>query len=154
MFVRRKIKMINISSGDMTFGQRIDIGKIFASNDDTYIKAIKAIKVLHGIDVTVGWVNKHSDYLKSIIEGISNWVKIESDMLKYDPSPDEIRAGIRDLSKKIGDFGTVKSLAAKYGQDPDTILNWKYSKVFGILYTDLEEYKYSRRYTKQLNGNS
>jgi len=45
-------------------------------------------------------------------------------------------------------MGTVKALAKAYAKDPDEIFKWKYSKVFGILYSDLEEHKFRQRYNK------
>ena len=38
--------------------------------------------------------------------------------------------------------------------DPDEILEWDYAKVFGILYTDLEERKYETKLNKRIYGRS
>ena len=48
----------------------------------------------------------------------------------------------------------IKALAKAYGKDPDEILRWQYGKVFGILYTDLEERKFEKKYQQQINGKS
>ena len=51
-------------------------------------------------------------------------------------------------------MSTIKALAKAYGKDPDEILQWQYAKVFGILYTDLEERKFEKKYQQQINGKS
>ena len=143
---------IDVKGGELTFGQRIGLGKILASEDDVLIKSINVIECLHGFRPKYKQLVKLQEYILSIIEGIRFWVEQESTMLKYDPTPEEVKAGIKDLSEKIGEFGTVKALAKAYNTDPDVILKWKYGKIFGILYTDLEESKFSRRFQKVIES--
>ena len=91
-------------------------------------------------------------YFKRIIEGLEFWSEQEQTLLKYEPSQEELRAGIKDFSKKVGEFSTIKALAKAYNKDPDDILKWEYGKVFGILYTDLEEFKFNKRYQKVIES--
>lgn len=136
----------------MTFGQRIELGKIVASKKDELTISIEVIKCLHNFTPSRRQIIIVFDYLNSIYEGLLYWSEIESMLLKHEPTTEEKLAGIKDLSKKIGEMGTVKALAKNYGVDPDIILTWKYSKVFGILYTDLQEYKYQLRYNKVIES--
>lgn len=148
-----KIQKIDVKAGEMTFGQRIELGKIITSNDDELFKTIKIIDALHGIKPNSWQLVKLHTYIKDILEGILYWSTTEAKMLKYTPTPEEKQAGIMDLSKKIGDLSTADALAEKYGKDPDEILSWSYVKVFGILYADLETSKFRRKHRKILEKN-
>ena len=83
-----------------------------------------------------------------VIEGITYWADLENKELAYKPSEEEKRAGIIELNDKVGYLSTVKVLAKNYSLDPDLILSWSWSKVFGILKTDLEEFRYQERLNK------
>lgn len=144
-----KIQEIDIKGGEMTFGQRIELGKIFTDKELSEIEKFeKTFECLHKQTPEPKDYSKLVKYFNDILIGLAFWVQQESILLKHNPTAKEIRAGVKDLSAKTGDFGTVKALAKNYNQDPDTILEWKYGKVFGILYTDLEEYKYQLRYSE------
>ncbi|OJV40842.1 MAG: hypothetical protein BGO29_14840 [Bacteroidales bacterium 36-12] len=145
-----KMSEIDIKSGKITFGQRIELGKIFQGDDTEIVKFEKVFLCMHDFKPAMTEYTKLTDYFNRIIRGITYWIEQEQTLLKYDPSPEELNAGIKDLSDKIGEFGTIKALAKNYGKDPDEVLKWEYGKVFGILYSDLEEYKYQQRFNKVL----
>lgn len=146
-----KRKKVDVKGGKMTFAQRIALGKAIEAKDE-YVAMKEIIKALHGIDVKLKDIVRLKDYLTEIVEGIVFWVERENQMLSYEPTSEERQAGVLQLSEKIGYFGTIKALAKNYSREPDEILNWEYGKVFGILYTDLEEYKYQKRYNKVLES--
>lgn len=139
---------IDIKAGSMTFGQRIELGKIFSSADDELLKFENVFHCLHGYKPKLTEYAALTPYFKEIVEGVAHWVNAETIMLKYEPTPEQKQAGIKALSKSIGEMGTVDALAEKYGIDPDVVLSWEYAKVFGILFADLEKAKYQKRYNK------
>ncbi|MDR1459461.1 MAG: hypothetical protein LBI60_04540 [Bacteroidales bacterium] len=146
------LNKIDIKGGEFTFEQRNDLGELFSSGKTEVEKFKGAFKILHGIDIDFSdteQIKNYIEYFEEIIDGLRFWFEGEKKLLAYKPEPEEIRAGIKELSEKIGVLGTIKALAKNYSQDPDTILKWKYGKVFGILYADLEEYKYQKRLHKQ-----
>ncbi len=143
---------IDIKAGDMTFGQRIELGKIFSGKDDELLKFEKTFNCLHNFQPKLTEFKRLVPYFEEIVEGLKHWSTTEAKMLKYIPTPEEKQAGIMDLSKKIGEMGTVKAIAKTYAMDPDVVLGWNYSKVFGILYTDLEESKFNRKYQKVISN--
>jgi hypothetical protein len=143
---------IDVKGGELTFGQRISLGELFASDKTDLDKFEETFLILHGNKPDPEDYKALMDYFTEIMKGIKFWVEQETTMLKYEPTQEEIKAGIKDLSKEIGEFGTVKALAKAYHIDPDIILTWKYGKVFGILYTDLREHMYSRRFQKVLES--
>lgn len=148
----REWPIIDIKSGKMTYGQRLDLGAILSDKDKSEVELFDGVFMcLYNKVPAAHQFNKLLPIYQSILEGIVYWIEKENVMLKYDPTPEEKRAGIKELSEKVGDMGTLKALAKAYGTDPDEILKWEYGKVFGILYTDLEEAKYRRRYQEVID---
>lgn len=146
------LERINIKGGKLTYGQRIDLGDLFASQKSEVEKFKEAFRILH--DKTPDFSNMkemqmYVEYFQQIVDGLQFWFEKEKQLLDYKPEQEEIRAGIKELSEKIGSFGTIKTLARNYSQDPDNILKWEYGKVFGIIYTDFEEFKYQKKLHKQ-----
>lgn len=146
-------KKVDVKSGDITYGSYIAVRKLLAEAKEYDLEfTISAIKAIHSeYRYTIGdimFIKAMVSYFNSIVEGVAHWAEQEKELLAYEPSEEEIRAGVKEYSQKVGEFATVKALAKNYGKDPDEILEWKYSKVFGILYTDLEEYYYNQRYGK------
>lgn len=150
-------KKVDVKSGDITYGSYIAVRGLLAEAKEYDLEFIvSVIKSIHKDykyvvgDLTL--IKAMVKYFNNIVEGVAHWAEQEREMLAYEPSEEEIRAGVKDYSQKVGEFATVKALAKNYGKDPDEVLEWKYSKVFGILYTDLEEYKYNQRYSKVLES--
>lgn len=148
----KDLEKIDIKSGKMTFSQRIDLGNIFSSDASEIDKFEKVFMCLHNFKPEPSDYEYLIEYLNEIIQGIKFWIEKETTLLNYDPTAEELRAGVRELSKNVGEFGTIKALAKAYSKDPDEILQWNYGKVFGILYTDLEEYKFQLRYQKVIEA--
>ena len=152
-----KREKINVKEGDLSFGQRINIGKILTNEAIEEMDKLKQVwKCLYGVDLKLTSTNTKKMLLEfeEVIDGIIFWIKKETELLKYNPTPEEQRAGINDLSSKIGEFGTVKAIAKAYSRDPDEVLKWKYGKVFGILYTDLEEHRFQVKLQKQYSNSA
>lgn len=144
------LSKIDVKGGKFTFEQRIELGKIFTSGNDEIIIFKKVFKCLHDYDPILKDLKKLSPYLIEITEGLKFWIEAEQNGLKYEPSDDEKKAGILQLSKKLGELATIKSLAKNFGKDMDEVLKWEYGKVFGILFADLEEYKFQKKYNEVL----
>ena len=140
---------VDIKGGKLTFRQRISLGEILTSGESEYEIFESCLLCLHK-DIEVICDIWHVKYFQEITEGVNEWMEKERILLHYEPSQEEISAGIKDLSEKIGEYGTIKSIAKSFHTDPDIVLDWEYGKVFGILWSDLEEYKYMKRYNKQL----
>jgi len=146
----KKTTLPDIKVGEMTFGQRIALGEAL-SESDPFARFKKTLEALD-IPNRPLMYRKLVPYFHTVVEGMVEWAEKEARLLKYEPTAEEKKAGISELTKRIGEMGTIKAMAKAYGVDPDEILKWKYSKVFGILFTDLEEYKYQDRYNKVLEA--
>lgn len=141
--------MVDIKGGKLTFAQRIELGEIFGNGELSEAEKFeRAIKCMYGKKPTPKQYGQYVGKFKAIVEGLQYWCEAEAKMLYCEPTADERAAGIEEYSKNIGVFGTVKAIAKTFGQDPDDVLQWEYGKVFSILYTDLEDYKYQRRLNK------
>ena len=143
-----EMRKVDIRGGQMTFGQRIELGRILT--DTTTTEAAKMIAVMRCLDPKWKTVEmpRSIDYFAEVIEGLTYWVKREASELKYEPTEEERSAGIGQLSKLTGEMGTIMALAKDYGKDPDEVLGWKYGKVFNILYTNLQSHLFQERLMK------
>lgn len=151
---RYKFGTLDLEGADMTYGNRIALAEIFTPSPEKteYMQFCEAFKELHGFSARLVPVRMRIRRIYEITEGLRSWIEKEQQMLKYTPSTDEVAAGIEELGKRVGSMSTIKALAKAYSKDPDEILEWQYSKVFGILYTDLEERKFEKKYQQQVNG--
>ncbi len=137
--------------GEFTYAQRIELAEVFKNDSlSEYQKMKAAWRVLYGWSAR--WMNpwRRVKAFGRMLNGLQFWVKLERENLKYEPTPDELRAGLQRLSEQVGEMGTIKALAEKFGVDPDVILTWHWAKVYGLLYADLKESEYQRRMLDQI----
>lgn len=143
---------IDIRGGKLTYGQRIELGEILAregaSVSEKYTAVMQCLYPDWVQTFTPAWVA----WFEEVVDGLRYWMQREATMLAYQPTAEEIAAGINNLGKKLGPMMTVMTLAEKFGKDPDEILQWEYGKVFGLLYADLEGFKYQRNYRKVIES--
>lgn len=137
--------------GEFTYAQRIELGEVFQNDSlSDYRKMKAAWKVLYGWNAR--WMNpwRRKKAFERMLEGLKYWINLERENLKYDPTPEEQRAGLLRLSEQVGEMGTIKALAEKFGIDPDVILTWHWGKVYGLLFADLKETEFQRRMLDQM----
>lgn len=140
--------MIDVQGGELTYGQRIALGRILERTDmddvDRYKAIIRALHPDWEVEFSVDTVS----YALEIAKGIQFWVEIEAKRLKYTPTEEEIAARYDEVVKNVKELGVVSTLAEKFAKDPDIIYTWKYGKVFAMLYVDAERSRYARRLDK------
>ena len=148
MEVIKKQDQIDIKAGNMTFGQRIDLGKILVSKKSELEKFESIFHCLHGFTPGPEQYSNLLDYLREIVAGVVFWSQAEN-LMKYEPQPKEKRKLesivesivdplIYNINDPLGE--TINALARKYNVEPADVLNWKYKKVFQILHDDWENY--------------
>lgn len=143
---------LDIEGGDFTYGNRIALGQIFQDDSVSAYKRLKsAFRELYGYSARLLPLRARVRRFTAISRGVTAWIKKEQALLHYEPTADELAAGLEDFSKRVGDINTPNALARKYGCDPEVILGWSYAKVFGILWSDLEDAKYQRKLNKIIN---
>ena len=82
--------------------------------------------------------------------GIKYWIEREQTELKYEPSAEEKAAGKDQYSLLVGEKATITALAKDYSKDQDEILEWKYGKVYNLLFTNLQSHLFRERLNKEL----
>ena len=129
-----------------SFGTRIELGKLFEKSATDPIACYKGVMRIFGKSDRL--TRSGYKFFYEVVQSMERLARQEKIMLKNEPTAEERSAGITDYLKNVGEMATIKSLAKQYSKDTDEILQWKYGKVFGILYADLEESKFQRRYDK------
>lgn len=137
---------VDVKGGELTFGQRLELGRIVADESLTELDKFK--KGLEALGCKGGTITERVAYWHEVLEGLVYWVKREA-QLKYEPKAEEKAAGIQELTRLTGDMGTVMALAKDFSVDPDVILEWKYGKVYNILYVNLQNFLYNERLEKE-----
>ena len=124
------IQRIDIQGGQMTFGQRIELGRIITEKELTDIDKMKEGMQCLGAKWSLRNTSEIVEYWYDVLMGIKYWIEREQTELKYEPSAEEKAAGIAQLSLVVGEMATITALAKDYSKDPDEILEWKYGKVY------------------------
>lgn len=144
------IQRIDIQSGQMTFGQRIELGRIITEKELTDIDKMKEGMQCLGAKWSLRNTSEIVEYWYEVLMGIKYWIEREQTELKYEPSAEEKAAGIAQLSLVVGEMATITALAKDYSKDPDEILEWKYGKVYNLLFTNLQSHLFRERLNKEL----
>lgn len=144
------IQRIDIQGGQMTFGQRIELGRIITEKELTDIDKMKEGMKCLGVKWSLRNTSEIVEYWYEVLMGIKYWIEREQTELKYEPSDEEKAAGIAQLSLAVGEMATITALAKDYSKDPDEILEWKYGKVYNLLFTNLQSHLFRERLNKEL----
>lgn len=144
------IQRIDIQGGQMTFGQRIELGRIITEKELTDLDKMKEGMQCLGAKWSLRNTSEIVEYWYEVLMGIKYWIEREQTELKYEPSAEEKAAGIAQLSLVVGEMATITALAKDYSKDPDEILEWKYGKVYNLLFTNLQSHLFRERLNKEL----
>lgn len=140
-----RLREWNYEEGLFTYAQRIAVGEALLTEDSDYQKLKACWRVLYGWSARLMPLRMRIRRFRRMIKGLNYWCELEKNTLKYTPTEEQKRAGIDRLFQEVGYMGTIKSLAEQFGLDPDTVLQWEWSKVYGILLADLKENDYRDR---------
>ena len=145
-------KEIDVKGGDLTYGQRLELGSILANVDkrEEFELFLDTMECLYGRKPEDDEIKKCIPLFKSALDGINFWIKAESEYLKYESTAEEKEAGVEKYIKSAGEISTVYSIAKDFCKDPDEILGWKYGKVFGYLRKQKADSDFQKRYNNVL----
>lgn len=110
------IQRIDIQGGQMTFGQRIELGQIITEKELTDIDKMKEGMQCLGIKWSLRNTSEIVEYWYEVLMGIKYWIEREQTELKYEPSAEEKAAGIAQLSLVVGEMATITALAKDYSK--------------------------------------
>lgn len=143
------MQKVDIKGGQMTFGQRIELGRILSNPElKEHEKCIECMKCIDP-KWKISMLPSTIEYWHQITEGIAYWIKREKRELHYKPTAEEHAAGVEIFSMRVGEMNTIMAIAEKFSVDPDVVLEWKYGKVFNILFTNLQAAQYAKRLEEQ-----
>lgn len=146
------MKKVDVKAGDITYSQRIELGQILTNTTTSEFEKFRATMLCLDEGWKISDLPKSLPYFEEVLEGIKYWIDKEKKDLKYNPTAEEIAAGIDIYSSSVGEMNTVMALAKDYAKDPDEILSWKYKKVMNILFTNLQSFLYKSRLEKQMSN--
>ena len=100
----------DVKAGTITYGEYIGLRMAINDTKEEVQIIQDVINVLHG-DTLIkpkDYLNEAlSIYIKEIAEGLRFWLQQENDKLDITPTSEQIRAGIKEYSEKIGVSGTI-----------------------------------------------
>ena len=144
------IQRIDIQGGQMTFGQRIELGRIITEKELTDIDKMKEGMQCLGVKWSLRNTSEIVEYWYEVLLGIKYWIEREQTELKYEPSAEEKAAGIAQFSLVVGEMATITALAKDYSKDPAEILECKFVKLFSFLLTKREGHHSRERLNNEL----
>lgn len=129
---------------EITYGQRIDLSEIDGNN---FI--IHPLKVLCNVDERQLMRMNVCDVIRfsfMVVSELDRLNKRDEKYLKYDPEPEEIKAGAKKNDNGL--FGIIDTIARRMNISHDDVLMLSQQKVFMMLKIDLDNYNYSKRLRK------
>ena len=136
-------------SDELNIGKRtykeLEQSLIFIRNIGSPLAAIdKVVSVYYGEDISDQPLLKVLGKGQHVLNLISKFMLEFKRLNEYEPTIEELEAGVEDLAK-FGFFGTAVQFARKYGQTHDEILNMPAREVYTTLLYDFEQSEVERK---------
>ena len=136
-------------SDELNIGKRtykeLEQSLIFIRNIGSPLAAIdKVVSVYSGEDISEQPLLKVLGKGQHVLNLISKFMLEFKRLNEYEPTIEELEAGVEDLAK-FGFFGTAVQFARKYGQTHDEILNMPAREVYTTLLYDFEQSEVERK---------
>ena len=136
-------------SDELNIGKRtykeLEQSLIFIRNIGSPLAAIdKVVSVYYGEDISDQPLLKVLGKGQHVLNLISKFMLEFKRLNEYEPTIEELEAGVEDLAK-FGFFGTAVQFARKYGQTHDQVLNMPAREVYTTLLYDFEQSEVERK---------
>ncbi len=143
----------DIAAGDFTFGERIQMGRIFdrSSQADDIERTKQLIECLHDKVIDDQEAENLLPYALEICDAYVNWRKREDSECYVPPQQEAQQAGVEQLAQEIGDMGGVVDMAERFGWSFEQVYKMPYLDVFTIWKVDAARAKFQRRLNKVLS---
>ena len=133
-----------LNIGKRTY-KELEQSLIFIRNIGSPLAAIdKVVSVYYGEDISDQPLLKVLGKGQHVLNLISKFMLEFKRLNEYEPTIEELEAGVEELSK-FGFFGTAVQFARKYGQTHDEILNMPAREVYTTLLYDFEQSEVERK---------
>lgn len=134
---------------DLTYGQRIELGTLFNCQPSEVEAIMKSYKIIYKEEPTLKQLTKYvKEDFEEMLEGLKYWIDAESEYLHYEPTPEEVAAGINQLKCPLS---TAVSIGKDFGMMPNDVLQRPYSEIFTILWANCENSKFEKKLSKIMN---
>lgn len=107
----------------------------------------KIVEIYYGEDISDKPCLESLGRGLSLLEKIDTFVKSFPELYEYEPTREELEAGVDDLTK-LGSFYTVKKMSEKFQKHPDEILEWQAGIVYKFLQADAIDSRINRNLQK------
>lgn len=101
------------------------------------------VKIYYGEDISQQPITDCLGKVLWLMESINKFLEPFRELGDYEPTVDEIQAGVEELNK-FGSFATVVQLARKYAKTHDEILAMPAKEIYTVLLLDYTNYKISK----------
>lgn len=142
----KRVQLMDVRSDKFLLWHRLQLGELLNTQNEVAIFE-GVIRIMYGIHIRPKHYQRFYDHVKSTLDGLAFWVEKEK-ALKYEPTPEEKRAGIDQIGKKVKEFGTIDAIARRMHISHDDALKLPYATVYLMLLNDLEQSKFERRLQK------
>lgn len=146
--MEKKIELRNVGTGDITYGERIQLEHILRAEMGDYERIHAVIECLHDIDITPDNAVALAPYVERVLTDITGLIEREQKELYLPPTNEELEAGIEELAKACGEVGNTVNLAEKFQCTFEEIYKRPYLEIFAIQKVGVERTKYERRLNK------
>lgn len=137
----------DIESGDMLYGERIQLARIFSDGQSTdFDKIRETIKLLHDLEVGPKEAAELQPYVERIIRAFNDWLEREQKECSVQPTQDQSAAGFQILADELGDMGNVVQIAEQRGWTFEQVLKLPYTEVFTIWKVSAANARFEQRY--------
>lgn len=136
----------DLSIGGNTY-EKIERAKVILQGGKPLLALGGLVELYYGEDISnVCCIDSMGKGLH-VLTKIDEFLKRYKELFEYEPTPEELEAGVEDLGK-LGSFYTVKKLSEKYHKHPDEILKWEAAVAYSILQADAIDSRISRNLQK------
>ena len=144
----------DIAAGDFTFGERLQLGRIFSSDNkgDDIQRTKDIIECLHEKIIDDKEAEQWLPYALEVCEAYVQWRKREDTECYVPPQQEALQAGVEQLAQETGDMAGVVDLAERFGWSFEKVYKMPYLDVFTIWKVDASRAKFQRRLNEVLKN--
>lgn len=134
---------------DMSYQQRLSLGELFNRQPSETEAIMESYKIIYKKEPSLKDLAHYiKEDFEDMLEGLKIWIDSEAEYLHYEPTPEEISAGINQLKCPLS---TAVSIGKDFGLMPNDVLERPYSEIFTILWSNNENAKFEKKLQKIMN---
>lgn len=127
--------------------QKIEMAKTYLQSKKPILALSEIVELYYGENLKDTLIVDSLGKGLALLQKIDEFTKSYPELYEYQPTPEEVEAGVEDLSV-LGSFYTVKKMAEKFQKHPDEILNWEAGVVYAFLKADAIDARINRNLQK------